>query len=136
MAVLQCHKGRQEAQLASLFKVPHHGSENADYPEVWTQMVTANPIAVVTPFNSGATRLPRDSDLARLAKRTDSLYCTSAGAGKTPPRDTVVEKIMRQQVTERRVVEGQPGHVRIRWSLGGNEAHPVVEVFHGAYQVR
>jgi hypothetical protein len=40
----------------------------------------------------------------------------SSGA-KAPARDAVVEKTMRQQLTERRVIEGQAGHVRVRWPL-------------------
>jgi len=58
----------------------------------------------------------------------------STGA-KAPARDAVVEKTMRQQLTERRVIEGQAGHVRVRWPLSAEGANPVVETFHGAYQV-
>jgi hypothetical protein len=135
MAVLQCHKGRQGLPSASFFKVPHHGSANADHPGVWTQMLAQNPVAVVTPYNGGATRLPGPADLVRLSGRTNSLYCTAAGAGKAPARDSVVEKTMRQQLKGRRVIEGQAGHVRVRWSLSGEGANPVVETFHSAYQV-
>jgi hypothetical protein len=134
-AVLYCHKGRHEPKSAGFFKVPHHGSVNADYPDVWTDMLLPNPIAVVTPFNGGPKRLPQASDLVRLASRTDSLYCTSAGAGKALARDSVVEKMMRQQVKDRRVIEGQAGHVRVRWSLRDEDIKPFVERFNGAYQV-
>jgi hypothetical protein len=135
MAVLQCHQSRQEQRSASFFKVPHHGSANADYPDVWKHMLAKNPVAVVTPYNGGATRLPRPADLARLSGRTSSLYCTAAGAGRVPSRDSVVEKTMRLQLTERRVIEGQAGHVRVRWSLNGEGPSPIVETFYGAYQV-
>lgn len=135
MAVLHCHKSRHQPQPASFIKVPHHGSANADYPDVWTHMLVPKPIAVVTPFNGGPKRLPQPSDLARLAGRTDSLYCTSAGAGKASARDAVVEKTMRLQVKDRRVIEGRAGHVRVRWSLRGKEIKPVVETFNGAYRV-
>ncbi len=134
MAVLHCHKSRHVPQPASLFKVPHHGSVNADYPDVWTHMLVPKPIAVVTPFNGGRKRLPQPSDLTRLGHRTDSLYCTSAGGGKALARDAVVEKTMRQQVKDRRVIEGKAGHVRVRWSLGAEEVKPIVETFNGAYR--
>ncbi len=134
IAVLQCHKGRQQSQPATFFKVPHHGSANADYPDVWTQMLARDPIAVVTPYNGGATPLPQPSDLARLASRTNHLYCTAAGPGRPPARDALVEKIMRQQVGTRRVAEGQAGHVRVRWSANRMGVDPVVERFYGAYR--
>jgi hypothetical protein len=131
LAVLACHKDPNEAFL---FKVPHHGSSNADCPEVWTRVLENNPIAVVTPFNRGTTRLPRESDLVRLRKRTDRLYLTAAGAGREPSRDALVEKTMRREVTDRRVIEGSPGHVRVRWRFGA-AAPGDAEVFHGAYRV-
>lgn len=99
MAVVDCHEARQEQESASLFKVPHHGSVNADYPEMWPKMLKDDPIAVVTPFNGGRVRLPRQTDLDRLAARTTKLYCTSPGAGKEPVRDSVVEKTMRLALT-------------------------------------
>jgi beta-lactamase superfamily II metal-dependent hydrolase len=131
MAVLACH---QDPRAAALFKVPHHGSSNADCPDVWAKMLVENPVAVVTPFSSG-NPLPKSSDLQRLGGRTKSLYCTAAGAGKPPSRDALVEKAVRRVATERRVIEGQPGHVRVRWPLSGKTANPSVELFNGAYHV-
>jgi beta-lactamase superfamily II metal-dependent hydrolase len=130
-AVLACHKDA----TAIVFKVPHHGSPSADCPEVWSKMLTENPVAVVTSFSSGKP-LPGNSDLKRLAQRTKNLYCTAAGAGKPPSRDPLVEKKVRQVVSERRVIEGQPGHVRVRWQPNGRQLSPVVEMFNGAYQHR
>jgi hypothetical protein len=129
-AVLACHG---DPTKAFFFKVPHHGSSNADCPEVWTRMLDNNPIAVVTPFNGGV-RIPMESDLRRLAKRTDRLYCTAAGTGKAPSRDAVVEKTMRRELKERRVVEGPPGHVRVRWSRD-DDSPSSVELFNRAYPV-
>ncbi len=131
MAVLACHS---DPAAATVFKVPHHGSPNADCPEVWAKMLVPKPIAIVTPFSSGKS-LPRSSDLQRLRRYTDRLYCTLLSPGKSPPRDSVVDKMMRLFSTERRVVDGPPGHVRVRWSLSNDETDPVVELFSGAYRV-
>jgi Metallo-beta-lactamase superfamily len=136
MAVLQCHEHRQEAEPAALFKVPHHGSSNADCPDVWPKMLKDSPIAVVTPFNGGRVRLPREADLNRLKERTPSLYCTALGVRKAPRRDAVVEKMMRLELAERRVITGRAGQVRVRWSLTSHQAEPVVDLFDGAYRVR
>jgi beta-lactamase superfamily II metal-dependent hydrolase len=126
-AVLNCQTYHRKAPF---FKVPHHGSMTADCPEAWKKALAANPIAVVTPFNS--SRLPRPADLARLATRTPNLHCTAKGAGKAPARDPIVDKTMRLEVKDRRVIEGLPGHVRVRWPLG-SETPNEVEHFHGAY---
>jgi hypothetical protein len=131
IAVLTCH---QDSAPAAVFKVPHHGSQNADCPDVWSKMLVGSPIAVVTPF-TGGTRLPRQTDLDRLSARTTHLYCTSMGPGKPPSRDPVVEKTARRIVSERRVIEGKPGHVRVRCSVTDGTSAPVVEVFNGAYRV-
>lgn len=131
MAVLASH---QDAERAVLFKVPHHGSVNADCPEVWSRMLIDNPIAVVTPF-SGGKKLPQPSDLRRLSGRTTNLYCTAAGAGKPPSRDPLVEKTVRRVAADRHVVEGQPGHVRVRWQIRPGAPAPTIETFSGAYRV-
>jgi beta-lactamase superfamily II metal-dependent hydrolase len=126
---------RQDQTPAQVFKVPHHGSANADYPNVWAQMLVQNPIAVVTPFSGGQVRLPQPADLARLGARTTNLYCTSPGAGQPPRRDSSVEKMVRRVTKQRRVIDGRPGHLRMRWSAMDAGAGPVVETFDGAYQV-
>ena len=73
LAVLSAHKHFTSAKV---FKVAHHGSINADCPDVWTKMLVDDPIAVITPFSSGKT-LPQGSDLKRMGTRTTQLYCTS-----------------------------------------------------------
>ena len=130
-AVVNCH---QDTVPARFFKVPHHGSKGADHQDVWDKMLEPNPVAVITPFNAGNVRLPKESDLERLATRTDQLYCTNRGAGKSPARDRGIEREMRLQVPDRRVIEGQPGHVRIRFSTTDTASGPDVELFNGAYQ--
>jgi hypothetical protein len=121
---------QQEPSQAMVFKVPHHGSANSDFPDVWTKMLVKNPIAVVTPFNAGTSHLPNNSDLARIGSRTSSLYCTAAGPGKPPIRSPSVDRAIRRQVLAR-----QPGHVRIRWSATVPEASPRIELFNGARRV-
>lgn len=135
VAVLEGHREGEGKPLAKLFKIPHHGSANADHEQVWKDMLVANPIAVVTPYNAGAKALPQPGDLVRIGKRTSELYCTAAHAGKRPGRDAVVEKTMRRQLVDRRVIEGQPGQVRVRWSIGSGRTEPIVELFHGAFKV-
>ncbi len=125
---------RQDTVPASLFKVPHHGSENADCPDIWTEMLENDPVAVVTPFTAGV-RLPKDADIERLAARTTNLYRTSVASVKPPVREASVERKMRQDAQERRILDGQPGHVRVRWSVQDPGSMPQIEVFNGALRV-
>jgi beta-lactamase superfamily II metal-dependent hydrolase len=134
-AVLACHRDGVPAQL---FKVPHHGSATFDNAGIWSQMLESNPVAVVTPFAAGSVRLPQDSDLERISGRTTRLYCTVRGLGKPPNRDTLVEREMKRQLSEkRRILAGQRGHVRVRWPATGCDASaaPYIETFNGAYHV-
>lgn len=131
-AVLTCYGHKNPAHL---FKVPHHGSPTSDNAVVWQEMLEKDPVAVVTPFAGGRVRLPEESDLERLSGQTPRLYCTAAGLGKLPKRDPLVEKEMKRQLSERRILAGQPGHVRVRWSATENSPAANIETFNGAYHV-
>src|SRR5260370_37359812 len=98
-------------------------------------MLEKNPYAVVTPYGAGRTPLPRPSDLDRLARRTENLYCTAEGAGKAPVRAPVVEKTMRRELASRRVLQGKHGHVAVRWKLEGPTDARCLCVFPGRYYV-
>jgi beta-lactamase superfamily II metal-dependent hydrolase len=132
IAVIASH---QDDRLAGIFKVPHHGSQNADCPEVWPKMLSKNPVSVVTPFTSG-TGLPTAKDIRRLAQRTSALFCTAQGPGAPPRRDSVVERTARSTTQKRHVLSGSPGHVRVRWSANDEDSKPNVQCFNGAYQVQ
>ena len=124
----------QDKTRAGLFKVPHHGSPNADLKDVWSTMLVDEPIAVVTPFRGGKG-LPQQTDLDRLKSRTPHLYLTATGPGKAPRRDRAVERAVEGLAKKRRIIEGQPGHVRVRWSMSNRSSQPQVELFNGAQLV-
>jgi len=128
MAVMSSFQGKNKAHI---YKIPHHGSSNAHYQAVWDRLLVENPVAVVTPYSSGSTPLPRPSDLDRMKALTDALFCTSSGTSRLPNRDAVVERFAKS--VRRKTVGGQPGHVRVRWS----KTHPIptVELFNSAYKV-
>ncbi len=115
---------------ARLFKVPHHGSQNADNPQVWQLRLTSTPTALVTPFTRSG--LPRASDLRRMAAYGADVLCSGPSQGPRPPRrDAAVEKTAQAVARDRRVLEGALGHIRIRWDAG---TEPTVELFNGAYR--
>ncbi|MBI1894644.1 MAG: MBL fold metallo-hydrolase [Candidatus Rokubacteria bacterium] len=121
--------------LAHVFKVPHHGSDDADEPAVWTTMLVPNPCAVLTPFIKGPSPLPRPTDISRLKARTNELYCTAAPKGWAPPRrDPAVERTLRETVRARRAISGPMGHVRIRAQHSAPNSLQV-DLFNGAHRL-
>jgi hypothetical protein len=129
MAVIDSFQGTQKADL---FKVPHHGSRNADCPGTWSHLLNPDPLTLLTPFASGVG-LPQQSDLKRLFQRTTNLYCTAVPKPKLPKRDNMVERKLRMR--ERVALEGKLGHVRVRWSATDLFAEPRIELFEGAFKV-
>jgi beta-lactamase superfamily II metal-dependent hydrolase len=122
----------QTAQHADIFKVPHHGSPNADCSEVWQKLLVPDPIAILTPFTAGRG-LPQEEDLARLLRRTPNLYCTAEPRAVLPKRaDKVVTKMLRHRT--RTAIDGELGQVRLRWSATDTTAAPQIEMFHGAFK--
>lgn len=117
---------------AGFFKVPHHGSGNADCPECWTNLLLEKPIAILTPH--APSKLPRPADVARLCGRTRSLFLTSDPNNYAlARRDNAVEKTLRELAVSRRSLVGQMGHVRVR-SDARSIGQPVIQLRNGARQ--
>jgi beta-lactamase superfamily II metal-dependent hydrolase len=101
--------------LAQVFKIPHHGSQTAENPEVWERMLESNYIAVVSPYASSTKPLPSPADVQRLCSRARNLYMTASPDGWAPPRrSNTVERTAGEVVRHRRAIVGPIGHVRIR----------------------
>jgi len=116
-------------QRAKLFKVPHHGSANADSPDVWSEMLGSAPLAGLTPYALGGVMLPGPEDVARLLERTPRLYITAGPARWTPPRrPSGVERTMREAGRARRVVRGPMGHIQVRWDSREGVWNPQVRL--------
>ena len=128
LAVMAAFQGSSKAHI---YKIPHHGSSNAHYQEVWDRLLIPNPVSVVTPYSSGKSPLPRPTDLDRMKELTSDLFCTSLGTARLPRRDSVVERFAKS--VKRKVLDGRPGHVRVRWS--NSRPTPIVETFNGAFRV-
>ena len=115
------------------FKVPHHGSKNADCTECWTELLSPDPIAVLTPY--ARSRLPTRVDIERLCSRSPSVYLTSDPVSyPLPMRDNAVEKTIRGIVIKRRALCGQMGHVRLRCDAARAGQLPEVHLNNGARQ--
>ena len=106
---------------ASVFKVPHHGSENADEPEVWKQMLGLEPFAVLTPWRRGGLNLPSQRDVRRIRSYTTNAYATAkpgSTALASTRRSRMVRRTIRESGIKLRRLAMSTGAVRLRRQLG------------------
>ena len=97
------------------FKVAHHGSPNADHPDIWRRMLVQEPWAVTTPFVSGNVRLPSGDDCQRILGQTCKAYLTaSPHPTKFRDPDRAVQKTVTEATVSAHFVPGKYGHVRLR----------------------
>jgi hypothetical protein len=108
-------RGHPSGPRGSLVKVPHHGSEDADEPRIWDEMLTEEPVNCVTRYTRLTTPLPRGEDIERLTKRAGVLRI----AGATPERltDSHEWALQLQAATGGRISEarGPVGLIRARF---------------------
>ena len=117
------------AAKASVFKVPHHGSKNADHPDVWMQMLESEPIAVLAPWRKGSRFLPKGTDCERILAATSNAYISSGKIPSLPRRPKheirVVEKTMRESGVSFRPLVSHASSVRLRHPLGSKASWSV-----------
>ncbi|HEY5705274.1 MAG TPA: hypothetical protein VIS96_06850 [Terrimicrobiaceae bacterium] len=119
LAVVDGNAGRE---LHELYKIPHHGSANADHDEVWSKLLRPALPAVTTPYVNGRTRLPSPEDCRRILKRTTRAYVTASPApAKFRDRDRTVEKTVRETAKCVQLVPGRFGHIRLRKKISSED---------------
>ncbi|WP_026770539.1 MBL fold metallo-hydrolase [Asinibacterium sp. OR53] len=123
-------------QRASLFKIPHHGSENGYHPEVWKRLLVEDPVAKLTPWNLH-DKLPQAAMLEVFKKHSKQVYMTSpiVGAGKPKKRRKNVEKLLRELGGRLHEVKFTEGTIRSRIAMDDKAAQWEVVAFPAAIQV-
>lgn len=123
-------------QSASNFKVAHHGSETSYMPEVWNELLSPNPIAIITPFKGGKTKLPTYESTNKILGHTSYAYITSDPSIKFRPkkRDHKVEKTIKQLGYNPVELTYPDGHVRLRSKV--NEDNWRMELFGSALALK
>ncbi|HJY91361.1 MAG TPA: MBL fold metallo-hydrolase [Candidatus Acidoferrum sp.] len=108
--------------LSTLFKVPHHGSSNAQSDDVWRLMLIPSACAVVTPY--AASQLPRPEGLQWLTARTSEAYATSLATGTRIRRRPEVERIMKESTADysSQKLPEELGMVRFRKRVGSTDS--------------
>jgi hypothetical protein len=104
---------------AGIFKIPHHGSENADEPKVWEELLVAEPVATLTPYAN--SDLPKAKDIARICGRTPNAYITSDAAPTARVRPLPVQTMIDGVTNYLSSAEAPTGHVRARASRGDGQ---------------
>jgi len=110
--------------LASIIKIPHHGSKNADEPGVWHCMLQPKPIAVLAPWCRGRGVLPTSEDVKRILGRTPSAYATASHIVREPQihqENQIVTQTLRESGIAFRDLASLPGVVRLRRELDQGE---------------
>ena len=116
---------RQVGAEASVFKVPHHGSENAHEDRVWSEMLTERPVAALTPWRRGGGVLPTPRGIGRILGYTDQAYITAppvqAAGRRTRGRSNVVRRAIRESGVRIRPIELSTGMVQMRKTASSSE---------------
>jgi Metallo-beta-lactamase superfamily len=68
---------------AEIFKVAHHGSENAHESRIWSKLLIDHPFAILTPFRRGNVLLPTRGDISRISASTSNGYITAVPTKQT-----------------------------------------------------
>lgn len=147
-ADLQVHRHRSLGWLAVVdgvpaacphhgFKVPHHGSSNADHDEIWSRLLAPDPWAVTTPFVSGRHRLPSTEDRDRLLARTPHCYLTAPPEpAKYRDANSAVRRTVSEATRMAHFIPGKYGHVRLRkWVGAATDAPWQIELFGDAFKL-
>jgi beta-lactamase superfamily II metal-dependent hydrolase len=107
--------------LASLVKVPHHGSKGAHHDGFWTDCVNDQVIAILTPWSRGARHLPTDTDLTRLRAVANDVYLTAMPALARVEVNHEVQRLLRRLHGDKAVSELRGwGQVRARRRNGAD----------------
>jgi hypothetical protein len=131
-AVLATHKS---ARKASLYKVPHHGSPNADLDDVWDRLLIEDVVSILAPYRAGVTSRPSPEDVKRIVARSAGAY--SAAQPKLPTPSKVVKRArmaIESIGTNVRDPDGRVGQVRARWDAPKSQWH--IELFEPALRLK
>lgn len=114
-----------------IFKVPHHGSENAHHQGQWAEVLAPAPAAIVTPYATGRKPLPTEADIARLKRHAGQVYVTAPPPRKATLPDAMVQRTVKEVAKVMRTRGSRMGHIRVR--LGAKTLTPRIELFGAAF---
>lgn len=115
------------------FKISHHGSHNGDNAKIWSDFLINNPIAAITPYSRGKTKLPSETDISRIKSRTDRAFLTCYNL-TSKFKDKTTLKAGKNILKNLRFIAKNNGQVRIRINTETKEEK--VELFNDAVELK
>ncbi|MFC3115964.1 MBL fold metallo-hydrolase [Cellvibrio fontiphilus] len=108
---------------ATIFKVPHHGSDTGHHEKIWKDLLSDKPTSLTTPFFRSS--LPRPTDVERITTLSSVFaLAKSKSAQKVPKRDKIVEAAIKSSAKQIIPIDSFVGHIQLR-ALAG-EVHIAV----------
>ncbi len=108
---------------ASVFKIPHHGSEGADEPAVWDRLLEDEPFAALAPWRLGGKPLPTMCDVERILSATPNVWITSKCSSNRNSKheNREVARTLREMGVRLRRLTGDPGMIRLRRPIDSDD---------------
>lgn len=121
---------------SQIYKVPHHGSNNAHSDRVWNELLKKDVYAILTPFQLGTQVLPTIKDQQRLSGLTNNCFATAqTSLGRHRWRNRVVRDFAHQATRNLRSVNAGWGHIRLRKSANDQSMNWRIELFGDSYAI-
>jgi predicted transposase YbfD/YdcC len=116
-----------QALEARMFKVPHHGSCDADEPAVWIENLAPDAVYALTRFNNGSRSLPTDADRDRMRDRNTLGHIVGPAPSRLHLHGVVGHRV--RAATRNGVwrATGPVGHYRWRRRIGDDAASVVLD---------
>jgi hypothetical protein len=140
-AILAAHRSRRFGGFvgkASLFKIPHHGSETAHNIDVWKQLLVTDSLAALTPWRRGGGRLPTERGVKNILSQTTHAFASSRDARtrrEMKQRPPAVFRELREGGARVRSLTAPFGAVRLRMFDPASEAWEI-ELFGSACNLK
>jgi len=120
---------------SAVYKVAHHGAKSGHQEDVWQNMLSPAPLALMSPFRLGAHNLPTYDDRQRILGKTATAFITAhpdKARSRSTKRRRKVDMLLEQATLDRRSAYGPVGQIRWRAPLAHPTNHGRVELFDGA----
>lgn len=122
---------------ASLFKIPHHGSENAYEDEVWEKLFNHKVlVGQLSPFFHGRSSLPSKEMLIKFLEMVQHLYITSYNKPTKPKkREKSMEKMIQKSNATLKEITFQKGIIENYINLDEKEGKWETKLYEKAFEI-
>lgn len=108
-------------EKSSLFKIPHHGSQNGYHNQIWVQLLSENPVSKLTPWNKNR-KLPEAEILKILCSHSSKVYMTSPIHNNKPKkRSKEIEKVINRLKSKVQEIKFNQGIIRSRIDISNED---------------